>query len=369
MERIVLAYSGGLNASIAIPWLSATYGAEIVAVTMDLGQGRALEAVRDRALALGAVRAHVLDVREEFTRDFVLPSIKADALHDGRSPMASSLARAIIARRLVDIAELEHAGAVAHGGGGRGVRVALDELLRSLHPTLTVLAPARDSGLSGTEKIEYARRHGVPVPLDDDDSCQTDANLWGRSIQYRVLGDTRSEPPEDAFTLTRRARECPDEPAHVEIAYEQGAPVSINGVAMPLLELIASLGTIASVHGIGRIEVRDHRVGAIRMHEVAEAPAAVLLHAGHRDLQAGSATPDFDRCARMVGVEYAQLIDAGRWFSPLRVALDAFVNVAQDRVAGVVRFMLHKGTYSIVGRRPAQAATVRTPAIIPMTKA
>ena len=370
MERIVLAYSGGLDTSVAIPWLKAKYHAEIVAVTMDLGQGRELEAVRDRALATGAVRAHVLDLREEFANDFILPSLRADALYDDRSPMASSLGRPLIARKLGEIAEIEHASAVAHGGGGSGKRVALDVLMRALHPKVKVLAPARDSGLSRPATLEYARQHGVSIPPAAEGPCRAEANLWGRSIECPSLEDSWKEPPEDSFTLTKPARECPDEPAYVEIAYEQGLPVSINGVAMPILELIASLGTIASAHGVGRIDVVEHRVGTTRIREVAEAPAAVLLHAGHRDLRKVSASRDFERFARTVSAEYADIIYRGRWFSPLRHALDAFVLAAQARVAGIVRLKLYKGAYSIVGRHAARtSAPVQTPAIIPVATA
>ena len=349
MDRIVLAYAGGIEASVAIPWLKAQYHAEVVTVTVDLGEGRALEAVRDRALALGAVRAHVLDLREEFVRAFVLPSLKADALYDDRSPMASALGRPLMARTLAEIAEIEQATAAAHGGGRRGKRVALDVLLKALRPKLKILAPLRDWNLSPSVVHDHARRHGLSLS-GSPGGCRAEANLWGRTIECPALDDSWKEPPEDIFTITRSARECPDEPAYVEIAYQRGVPASINGVAMPLSELIASLGTLASAHGAGRIDVVEHRVGGATLREVAEAPSAVLLHAGHRDLRKVSAPRDFERFARTVSAEYADIIYKGHWFSPLRHALDGFVDAAQDRITGVVRLKLFKGASSIVGR-------------------
>ena len=364
MERIVLAYSGGLVTSAAIPWLKAHRHAEIVAVTMDLGQGRDLEAVRDRALAAGAVRAHVLDLREEFARDFVLPALKADALFDDRSPMTAALGRPLIAKKLVEIAGIEHAHAVAHGGGANGKRGTLDVLTRALDHRLKIVAPAREWGMARLEVAEYARQQGILTPPQTDSPYRIEANLWGRSIECAALDE---EPPEAIYALTRPARECPDEPAYVEVAFTRGAPAAINGISMPTLELIGSLGTIASAHGVGRIDVVEHRVGRARLREVGEAPAAVLLHAAHKELGKLSAPRELDRFSRMVSAEYAEVIYGGLWFSPLRAALGAFVDTVQERVSGVVRFKLFKGAYSIAGRH-MQTPPSRKPAIIPVTE-
>jgi argininosuccinate synthase len=362
VERIVLAYSGSLDTSVAIPWLKEHHQTEIVAVTMDLGQGRELEAVRDRALALGALRAHVLDLRDAFVRDFVLPALKADALYDDRSPMTAALGRPLIARKLVEIAEIEHAQIVAHGGGGTGRRVAFDVLIRALNPKMKVITPARDWGMSRPEVIEYARRRGIPLPPAVDSPYRSESNLWGRSIECSAIED---EPPEEIYTLTKSARECPDEPAYVEIAFERGVPAAINSVAMPMIELIACLGTIASAHGVGRIDVVEHRVGSSKLREVGEAPAAVLLHAAHRELRKVSAPRELERFSRTVSAEYADLIYGGLWFSPLRAALDAFVESVQERVTGVVRLKLFKGAYSIVART---ATPTSAPTIIQMAR-
>jgi len=352
MERIVLAYSGGLDTSVAIPWLAEKYHAEIIAVTMDLGQGKELEQVRDRALATGAARAHVLDLREEFARDYILPALKADAIYEDRYPMATSLGRPLIAQKLVEIAEIEQASAVAHGCTGKGNdQVRLDVTTRALNPKLKVIAPARVWGMTRPEEIEYARKRGVPVPATVESPYSTDANLWGRSIECGVLEDPWQEPPEEIFTLTKSPAECPDQPAYVEVAFERGVPTAINGVAMPLLELIASLGTIAGAHGVGRVDMVENRLVGIKSREIYEAPAAVVLHAAHKELQKLVTTRDLDRLARLISLHYADLVYNGLWFTPTRAALDAFVENVQERVTGTVRLKLFKGDCRIVGRK------------------
>src|SRR5881396_3556730 len=249
MERIVLAYSGGLDTSVAIPWLKEKYNAEIIAVTMDLGQGSELESIRDRALATGAARAHVLDLREEFARDYILPALKADAIYEDRYPMATSLGRPLIAQKLVEIAEIEEATAIAHGCTGKGNdQVRIDITARALNPAVKVIAPARDWGMTRSEEIEYAREHNVPVAVTAESPYSTDSNLWGRSIECGVLEDPWTEPPEEIYTLTKSPADCPDEPAYVEISFERGVPTAINGVAMPFVDLIGSLTIIAGAH-------------------------------------------------------------------------------------------------------------------------
>jgi argininosuccinate synthase len=356
MERIVLAYSGGLDTSVAIPWLKDKYDAEIIAVTMDLGQGKELEEVRDRALATGATRAHVLDLREEFARDYILPALKADAIYEDRYPMATSLGRPLIGQKLVEIAEIEQATAVAHGCTGKGNdQVRLDVTTRALNPKLKVIAPARDWGMTRPEEIEYARRRGIPVPATVASPYSTDSNLWGRSIECGMLEDPWNEPPEEIYTMTKAPGACPDEPAYVEIAFERGVPTAINGVAMPIVDLIGSLNTIAGAHGVGRIDMVENRLVGIKSREIYEAPAAVVLHAAHKELQKLVTTKDLERFSRGVSLQYADIIYNGLWFTPLREALDAFVGNVQERVTGVVRLKLFKGACPIVGRKSAYA--------------
>lgn len=351
-ERIVVAYSGGLDTSVAVPWLAERYGAEIITVTMDLGQGTELEEVRDRALASGAIRAHVLDVREEFVRDFVLRALKADALYEDRYPLATALARPLIAQKLIEIAEIEQATAVAHGCSGKGNdQVRLEVTARALNSSIRIIAPAREWGMTRGEEMEYARQRNVPVPATVESPYSTDFNLWGRAVDCGALEDPWQEPPEDIYTLTKAPRECPDEPAYVEVSFERGVPTAINGVAMPVLDLIASLGTIAGANGVGRIDLIENRLVGIKSREVYEAPAAVVLHAAHEELQRLVTTADLDRLCRDISQKYADLVYNGLWFTPTREAMDAFVDKVQERVTGVIRLKLFKGDCRIVGRK------------------
>jgi argininosuccinate synthase len=356
MKRIVLAYSGGLDTSVAIPWLKARYGADVIAMTMDLGQGKELEDVRNRALAAGAVRAHVLDVREEFASGYVVPALKADALYEDRYPMATSLGRPLIAKKLVELAAIEQAGAIAHGcTTEENDRFRLDTSARALDPALEVLAPVREWEMTRPEVVAYAGAHGLPVPAASASPYSVDANLWGRSIQCGVLDDPWTEPPEEVFTLTKSGSECPDQPAYVELTFDRGAPTAINGVEMSMLELIASLGTIAGAHGVGRIDMVENRLVGSKSREIYEAPAAVVLHEAHKELQKMVVTREGDRFSRLVSVQYADTIYNGLWFTPLREALDAYINSVQERVTGLIRMKLFKGACRIVGRKSPYA--------------
>ena len=352
MKRIVLAYSGGLDTSVAIPWLKARYGADVIAMTMDLGQGRELEDVRNRALAAGALRAHVLDVREEFASGYVVPALKADALYEDRYPMATSLGRPLIAKKLVELAAIEQAGAIAHGcTAEENDRFRLDTSARALNPAIEVLAPVREWEMTKPQVAAYAEAHGIPVPAAMESPYSVDANLWGRSIQCGVLDDPWTEPPEEVFTLTKSGAECPDHPAYVELTFERGAPTAINGVEMPMLELIASLGMIAGAHGVGRIDMVENKLVGSKSREIYEAPAAVVLHDAHKELQKMVVTREADRFSRLVSVQYADTIYNGLWFTPLREALDAYINTVQERVTGRIRMKLFKGACRIVGRK------------------
>ena len=352
MKRIVLAYSGGLDTSVAIPWLREKYGAEIVALTLDLGQGHELVDIRERALALGAIRAHVIDVREEFVRGYILPALQAGALYEDRYPLATALGRPLIARRLVDIARMERADAIAHGCTGKdNDQVGLDVSARALDSSLRVIAPAREWGMSRPDEMAYARARSIPVPASLESPYSTDSNLWGRSIECGVLEDPWAEPPEEIFTLTRPPHECPDEPAYVEVEFENGVPVRANGIDMPLLELCESLDTIAGAHGVGRIDMVENRLVGIKSREIYEAPAAVILHTAHRELERLVIPRDLERIKHDLGRAYADLVYNGLWFSPTRQAIDAFVATIQPRVTGSVRLKLFKGDCRIVGRK------------------
>ncbi|MYD70317.1 MAG: argininosuccinate synthase [Acidobacteria bacterium] len=352
MERIVLAYSGGLDTSVAVKWLADRYDAEVVAVTIDLGQGKELDDVRERALSVGAVRSHVVDAREEFAQDYILPALQAGAIYEAKYPLATALGRPLISKKLVEIAEMEGAGMIAHGCTGKGNdQVRMDVSARALNPALAVVAPARVWGMTRPEEIAYAREHGIPVPATVDSPYSTDSNLWGRSIECGVLEDPWTEPPEEIYALTRSPADAPDAPAYVEVDFEQGTPIRVNGVAMPLTELIHSLETIVGAHGIGRIDMVENRLVGIKSREIYEAPAATVLHAAHRELEALVVPRDLERLKAGLSRVYADLVYDGLWFSATREAIDAFVGSVQRYVTGTVRLKLSKGSCCVVGRR------------------
>jgi argininosuccinate synthase len=352
MERIVLAYSGGLDTSVAIPWLAEHFNAEIVAVTLDLGQGRELADVRERALAIGAIRCHVIDARDEFIRDYILPALQAGAIYEDRYPLATALGRPLIARKIVEIAKMEGATAIAHGCTGKdNDQMGLDISARALEPSIKVIAPARMWGMSRSAEIEYARSRDIPVPASADNPYSTDANLWGRSIECGVIEDPWVEPPDDVYTLTRSPHACPDQPAYLEMEFERGVPIRANGIEMSMIELIESLETIAGAHGVGRIDMVENRIVGIKSREIYEAPAAVVLHSAHRELEKLVVTRDLDRLKQELSRAYADLVYNGLWFSPTREAIDAFVATVQPRVTGSVRLKLFKGDCRVVGRK------------------
>ena len=356
MERIVLAYSGGLDTSVAIPWLAEKYQAEIVAVTLDLGQGKELDNVRERAMTVGAVRCHVLDARSEFATEYVLPSLHAGALYEGQYPLATALGRPLIAKRLVEIAEMESAGTIAHGCTGKGNdQVRIDVSARALNRSIRVVGPAREWGMSRPAEIAYARERGIPVPATVDSPYSTDSNLWGKSIECGVLEDPWTEPPEEIYTLTKSPIDAPDAPACVELDFQQGVPTAVNGVVMPLVELIGSVETIAGAHGLGRIDMVENRLVGIKSREVYEAPAAVVLHRAHRELETLVIPKDLERLKRGLSSVYADLVYNGLWFTPTRRAIDALVADVQQRVTGSVRLKLFKGSCQVVGRKSPYA--------------
>lgn len=352
MERIVLAFSGGLDTSVAIPWLAEKHGAEVVTLTVDLGQGQEIEDVRERAMAIGAVRAHVVDAREEFARAFLMPALQAGAIYEGRDPMATALGRPLLAKHLVEIARIENATSIAHGFTGKGNdQVRLEVSVRALDPDLSVIAPARVWEMTRPEEVAYARQRGIPVPASAERPYSTDVNLWGRSITCGQLEDPWVEAPEDVFELTRSPADAPATPAYVELTFDQGVPVAINGIEMGLVELIQSLETIAGSHGVGRIDLMENRLVGIKSRAIHEAPAAVVLHAAHADLQRFVTARQLDRLTSQLSVTYADLVSDGLWFTQTREALDALVANVQARVSGIVRMKLYRGDCRVVGRQ------------------
>jgi argininosuccinate synthase len=347
-----LAYAGGLDTTVAVPWLAEQYHAEVVTLTLDLGQGQDLALVRERALAAGAARAHVLDVRAEFADGFILPALQAGALYEGRYPLTTALGRPLLASKLVEIARIEGTTLVAHCCTGKGNdQIRIDVSARALEPSTTVIAPARHWTMTVDEQVEYARSRGIAATAPPPGAYTVDTNLWGRSIQSGALEDPWAEPPSDVFALTADQLACPTQPAYVEIAFDQGIPTALNGVTMPFLDLIATLSTIAGDHGVGRLDLIENRLVGIKTREVYEAPAAVVLHQAHAELESFVSPRNLSRLKAELAVTYADLVYDGLWYSPVREALDGFMARVQEKVTGTIRVKLFKGAASMVGRQ------------------
>jgi len=350
LQRVVLAYSGGLDTSVAIRWLMEK-GMDVVALTVDVGQPGDLAATKRKAESTGARKAYVVDARREFARDFLLPALKANALYEGQYPLSTALARPLIGKHLVDVARREGAQAVAHGCTGKGNdQVRFDLCTTALAPDLQVIAPARVWDMTREEEIVYAQERGIPVPATKASPYSTDENLWGRSVECGVLEDPAIEPPEEAYGWTASPLEAPDEPAYANVRFEAGVPVGLNGKAMDLLALIEALNGLAGAHGVGRIDHVESRVVGIKSREVYECPAAIVLIRAHQALEAVVLPRDVLDFKRSVEARYANLIYDGLWFTPLREALDAFVGSTQARVTGEVSVKLFKGSATVVGR-------------------
>ncbi|MCI4339550.1 MAG: argininosuccinate synthase [Thermoplasmata archaeon] len=351
-SKVVLAYSGGLDTSVSIPWLREKKGADVVALTVNVGQPGDLDAVRSRAVAAGATRAFVVDARHEFAEEFIAPALRANALYEAIYPLSTALARPLIARHLVEVARREGASYVAHGCTGKGNdQVRFDLATTSLAPDLEVIAPAREWKMTREEEVAFAADHGVPVPVGPTSPYSTDENLWGRSVECGILEDPSVEPPEEVYGWTRSPRDAPEEPVSVHLRFERGLPVSIDSHRVPFSELIVQLNHSAGAAGVGRIDHLESRVVGIKSREVYECPAATVLISAHQALEALVLPRDLLDFKRTVEQRYAQLVYDGFWFTPLRDALDAFVLSTQERVTGEVAMKLYKGSAKVVGRR------------------
>ncbi|WP_131747551.1 argininosuccinate synthase [Frankia sp. Cppng1_Ct_nod] len=351
-DRVVLAYSGGLDTSVAIGWISAETGAEVVALAIDVGQGgEDLELIRQRALTCGAVESVVVDAREEFARSFVAPAIRANALYMDRYPLISSLSRPIIVRHLVEAAHTFGAGAIAHGCTGKGNdQVRFEVGVMALAPDLSVLAPVRDSGMTRDKAIAFADERNLPIDVTARSPYSIDQNLWGRTAECGVLEDPWVEPPADVFVYTADPS-VPREPDEVTIGFVDGLPVSLDGRTLPLVDLVAELNRRAGAQGVGRIDMIEDRLVGIKSREIYECPAAITLLTAHRDLEDLTLERDVARFKRGVDQRWSELVYDGLWYSPLRTALDAFIDSASARVTGDVRIRLAGGVAQVVGRR------------------
>lgn len=350
-HKVVLAYSGGLDTSVAIRWIKERYSAEVIAVAVDVGAKKDLDFIREKALKIGASRSYVIDARREFLEDYAFRSLKANGLYEGKYPLSAALSRPLIAKTLVDIARAEGADAVAHGCTGKGNdQVRFDVSIAALAPDLRVIAPVREWPMSREDEIAYARQHDIPVPVTSASPYSIDENLWGRSIECGVLEDPWQEPPEDAFMWTSAPDHCPDSPTYVEVGFEAGVPVTLDGVRVDPVEMVTRLNMLCGANGVGRIDQIENRLVGIKSREVYEAPAAVALIAAHRDLESLTLPRETYHMKQSIDQKYAELAYFGLWFSPLREALDAFIDKTQETVTGVVRLRLFKGSVVVVGR-------------------
>ncbi|MCS0824854.1 argininosuccinate synthase [Cytobacillus firmus] len=351
MKKVVLAYSGGLDTSVAIKWLQ-EMAYDVVAVCLDIGEGKDTEYVRQKALQVGAVQSYMIDAKEEFAKDFALVALQAHTLYEGKYPLISALSRPLIAKKLVEIAEKENAVAVAHGCTGKGNdQVRFEVSFKALNPDLEVLAPVREWGWSREEEIEYASKHGIPIPINLDSPYSIDQNLWGRSNESGILEDPWAAPPEGAYELTAPLEKTPDTPEIIEIQFEQGVPVKINDQAYPLHELILTLNEIAGKHGVGRIDHVENRLVGIKSREVYECPGAMTLIKAHKELEDLTLVKEVAHFKPVIEQKLAELIYNGLWFSPLKNSLQAFLQETQKYVTGTVRVKLFKGHAIVEGRK------------------
>ncbi len=346
--RIVLAHSGGLDTSVAIPWLAERHDAEVVAVTLDLGQDSELTEIREAALSAGAVRAHVIDASGAFIEEYAWRALQAGALYAGCDPQSAALGRAIVAARLIDVANMEAATAIAYGPG-------LEPWVRALQPSLPVIVPTTLWSLSRADKLAYARARNVHVTEAAEGFAGGEANIWGRSVPAHDPDAVSSASRDGGYVLTRSAPDCPDEPAYLDIEFEAGVPVRANAIEMTLLEMIESLDIIAGAHGVGRIERSERATDGSTSRAAFEAPAATVLHAAHCALERLVIPSDLYRIKRDLARAYADLVHDGRWSSPTREAIDAFVRTIQPRVTGLVRLKLFKGDCRVLESRSPHA--------------
>ncbi len=352
-KKVVLAYSGGVDTSVCIPYLKQEWGVEeVITLAADLGQGEELEPVREKALKSGASESLVVNVQESFIKDYAFMAIQANAIYENRYPLATALARPLIAKILVEAAQKYEADAIAHGCTGKGNdQVRFDVAVAGMNPNLKILAPAREWGMSREETIAYGERFGIPSPVKKSSPYSIDKNLLGRSIEAGLLEDPSYEPPEEVYEMTKAIANTPDEPEYIEIGFVKGIPTTLNGESKNPIEMISQLNQLVGNHGVGRIDMIENRLVGIKSREIYESPAMVALIQAHRDLESLTLTADVTQYKRGIEETYSQLIYNGLWFSPLKAALDAFIQKTQERVSGTVRIKLFKGNATIVGRR------------------
>lgn len=354
LKKVVLAYSGGLDTSVILCWLKETYNCEVVTFTADLGQGEELSGIEARAMKAGASKAYVMDLREEFVTDYVFPTLKAGAVYEGQYLLGTSMARPLIAKYLVEIAHREGAQAVAHGCTGKGNdQVRFEVSVKALDPDLQVIAPWRQWKLrSREEELLFAKERGIPlVGIDEESIYSRDGNLWHLSHEGGPLEDPWQEPDPGMFLLTASPEAAPDSPEYITLEFEAGVPVALNGERLPPVELLSTLNELAGRHGVGRADLVENRLVGMKSRGVYETPGGTVLYIAHQALEQLCLDRETLHYKELVAHKYAELVYYGLWFSPLREALDAFVDATQKTVSGTVRLKLYKGSCTVVGRK------------------
>jgi argininosuccinate synthase len=352
MKKIILAYSGGLDTSCAARWLK-EQGREVVCFVADLGQVEDFAAIKERALIAGASRVYIKDLQDEFLEDFVIPALKANAIYEGKYLLATALGRPLIAKHLVEIAHKEKANAVAHGCTGKGNdQVRFEVTVSILDPKLEIIAPVRDWEFkSREEEIEYAHMWGIPIDVTKKKPYSIDRNIWGVSIEAGVLENLEVEPPEDAYSITKSPTAQATYPKYIEIYFQKGVPKKIDGKSYKLKSLVNHLNEIGGIYGVGRTDLIENRLVGIKSREVYEAPAATILYTAHKELESLALDRELAHFKEIVSLKYSELVYYGLWYSPLKEALDAFVNSTQRHVTGSIRLKLFKGSCVSVGRK------------------
>lgn len=349
-EKLILAYSGGLDTSVAIAWLKKEY--DVIAVCMDVGEGKDLEFIHEKALKIGAVESHVLDVREEFAEEYVLPALQSHAYYEQKYPLVSALSRPLISKKLVEMAHQTGATTIAHGCTGKGNdQVRFEVAITALDPSLKVVAPVREWKWAREEEIAFAKENGVPVPANLDSPYSVDQNLWGRANECGVLENPWNEAPEDAFGITTNPEEAPDKPEYVEIEFQAGKPVALNGEKMSLATLIQTLNQIAGKHGVGRIDHVENRLVGIKSREIYECPGAVTLLAAHKEIEDLTLVREVSHFKPILENELSNLIYNALWFNPATQAILAYMKETQKVVNGTAKVKLYKGHAQVVARK------------------
>lgn len=349
-EKVILAYSGGLDTSVAITWLNKDY--DVIAVCMDVGEGNDLDFIHDKALKVGAIESHVIDVKDEFAEDYVLVALQGHTFYEQKYPLVSALSRPLISKKLVEIAHKTGATTIAHGCTGKGNdQVRFEVAIASLDPSLKVIAPVREWKWSREEEINYAKANGVPIPADLDSPYSVDQNLWGRANECGVLENPWNEAPEDAYDLTVAPEAAPDSPAYVNIDFEAGVPVALDGKKMKLADLILELNDLAGQHGVGRIDHVENRLVGIKSREIYECPGAVTLLTAHKEIEDLTLVRELAHFKPIIENELSNLIYSGLWFNPATEALIAYLKSTQQVVNGTAKVKLYKGSATVVARK------------------